>query len=97
MQKVRQEVVWFAEYMEKTLKENDYKGGWKECGLEFLLNRLREEVFELERAIGVNCPHCGHKREPETWRNIVSESADVANFAMMIADITRNKQEESSQ
>jgi len=72
---MRGEVVWFAEHMEGQLRENDHKGvdGWKTMSLKWLMHRLRQEINELERAIA------GEK-------NVIEEAADVANFAMMIAD-----------
>lgn len=75
-QSLRPEVRWFAEQMEAALKRNDHKGGWKECGAIYLLSRLRQETNELEGVVYFN------KSEKE----IISEAADVANFAMMIAN-----------
>jgi len=40
------------------------------------LNRLKEEVVELEEAIKIN-----------DYNQILEEAADVANFAMMTQDI----------
>ena len=80
------EVKRFAEAMIEKLNEpkNLEKGGWKNCKLEYLLNRLRQEVEELEaelnRPIGCYPNSFVHANE------IKKEAADVANFAMMIAD-----------
>jgi len=70
---IRPELQKFVELMENKLKANDFKGGWQECKLEWLVVRLKQEVGELEEAI-----MCG--------KNITDEAIDVANFAMMIAD-----------
>ena len=92
---VRREVVWFAEEMEMRLKANDYKGGWKDCSPMWLLNRLKEEVRELEDELksqyGFICHCCGHKQEPRKneAQDIIREASDVANYAMMIADIVQ--------
>ncbi|EJR71386.1 hypothetical protein JDS76_26155 [Bacillus cereus] len=79
---MREEVKWFAEQMESKLQENDHKGGWKDCDLQWLVKRLKEEVNELELAL---------KDFPisfnEYSENVIKESADVSNFSMMIADI----------
>jgi len=51
---MREELKKFAEKMEKILKENDYKGGWKEDNLlsgNFLQQKLMEEVAEYFRSI----------------------------------------------
>lgn len=74
---MRAEVLWFAQEMERKLQENDHKGGWDTCSPKWLLNRLRQETAELELAIATGDP-------VKTTR----EAADVANFAMMIADVS---------
>ena len=75
---LRPEVRWFAEQMELRLRENDWKGGWHNERLGTLCAKLRIELSELERFLFP-------RRELELER-ITSEAADVANFAMMIAD-----------
>ena len=65
----------FARLMEGKLRRNDHKTHWSEAGLGYLIGRLRDEVTELIRAVG------GEGKEP-----VGDEAADVANFAMMIAD-----------
>jgi NTP pyrophosphatase (non-canonical NTP hydrolase) len=77
---IRNEVRYFAELMEKALRNNDYKGGWQKCTRHFLLRKLREEVQELEKTVGrrkndLMCPDA-----------IAKEAADVANIAMMLAN-----------
>ena len=70
---MRNEVIEHAQLMEERLKENDHKGGWLTCSFEYLIRRLREEVNELDTALY-------EEGDP------IMEAADVANFAMMIAD-----------
>lgn len=70
---LRPEVRAFAAAMEKQLRANDHKGGWQEEKVLWLLGRLREETDELSNAL--ECRDC-----------VLAEAADVANFAMMIAD-----------
>jgi len=67
---------WFAQAMEDELKENDHKGGWADMHCKALMARLLEELIELQGAIeqGASKP------------TVLSEAADVANFAMMVAD-----------
>jgi NTP pyrophosphatase (non-canonical NTP hydrolase) len=83
---IRPEVLEFAHEMESELYANEKKGGWTECDFEYLFNRLKEEVGELPEAI-----HKWQKKEGASLPNLVSECADVANFAMMIADIARKR------
>jgi len=81
--KIRKEVLWFAWQMERKLRENEDKGHWSECGAEYLLSRLKEETNELDASILAD----GDKSD---IKNTVEETADVANFAMMIADNAAN-------
>lgn len=70
---LRPQVLWFANEMERQLQANDHKTGWDRMAARQLLNRLKQETIELGRAI-------------ESGKNVAEEAADVANFAMMIAD-----------
>lgn len=72
----REQVMEFAEQMEMKLKANDYKRNWRKCSDEDLLRGLRDEVDELLTAI--------KRKEPDTA--VIMECADVANYAMMLAD-----------
>jgi hypothetical protein len=72
---IRPEVMAFAVLMETKLYMNDHKGGWRNDTPEALLERLYEEVDELKEALLVKSVR------------IANEAADVANFAMMIADV----------
>jgi NTP pyrophosphatase (non-canonical NTP hydrolase) len=66
----------FALEMEKKLKANEHKPGWSDCEMTHLFRRLEEELRELIRAIATL----------EDCNKVISEAADVANFAMMVAD-----------
>jgi len=75
----------FADEMEAKLAENRYKGdreGWAKMRSGWLLKRLRAEVDELSQA-------CRRNRgaSPLANERVRREAADVANFAMMIADV----------
>lgn len=72
----RPEVQWFARRMEKKLQANDHKQHWSKCNNDYLIHRLYQEAHELWSAI----------QNGEPIENIISEAADVANFALMIAD-----------
>lgn len=75
---VRPEVAAFAVAMEGKLKENDHKGGWSDCDKHWLMDRLYDEADELCGAVNRGVAS-----------EIEGEAADVANFAMMIHDISR--------
>jgi len=80
---LRPEVLAFAHLMEQQLRANDHKGGWDEDHPRALLSRLREETDELDAEVPVRYVDViGACRE-----RIAKEAADVANFAMMIADV----------
>lgn len=68
---------WFAERMEEKLTASDPKGGWEETPLPDLLHLLIDEVREVAEA--------------KTFAETIYECADVANFAMMIADAARRR------
>ena len=87
----------FADEMEAKLAENRHKGdraGWAEMNPAWLLARLEDEVRELRAAIAY-MPRCGCRSVSECYHFkrmaepgvIRRECADVANFAMMIADV----------
>jgi NTP pyrophosphatase (non-canonical NTP hydrolase) len=80
----RPEVQRFAVLMERKLRDNDHKAGWHGDAAVELLARLVEESGELASFL-VN-----HRGLPmSAWRQrVAAEAADVANFAMMIADVT---------
>lgn len=74
-------VLEFALIMEAKLGQNRHKGdreGWLKDSPEALVFRMRQEVVELCGALMFDKPDA-----------IISECADVANFAMMVADVVR--------
>lgn len=75
----------FSIEMEKALRRNDHKDGWESDTFDDLLVRVKEETEELEGAIA------DVLSQPTTERveRLIREAADVANFAMMIADNCR--------
>jgi NTP pyrophosphatase (non-canonical NTP hydrolase) len=85
----RREVVWFADHMERKLRDNDHKGGWSDSDPFLLLEHLKEEVDELDEAVE------SYMQDPyknlELMNRVIDEAADVGNMAMMVADVM-NKQ-----
>lgn len=82
-------VIEFAKAMQHKLDRNKHKegkgwernpdgsrNGWAGCSVEFLTEKLREEVSELLKAL-----------EHEGLDEIRNEAADVGNIAMMLADV----------
>ena len=85
---VREPVRWFAAEMERKLKANDHKGGWSGMDELGLLDRLRAETAELGLAL-LSPRRMESMNVKEANKRIRNEAADVANFAMMIADNCR--------
>lgn len=82
-------VLKFAEAMEGKLAKNRHKGdreGWLKNDPWELFNRLRVEVKELDLAL----THCQSPDE------VLKECADIANFAMMVADSYRHRKESTA-
>ena len=75
---LRDEVRWFAEQMELRLRANDHKGGWQDEDPLWLWANIHHEELELHHALYLN--------PPVDRQAVIREAADVANFAMMVAD-----------
>ena len=87
--KPRMVVVWFAQEMEKALRAHDKTrgfAGWTNDHPVDLLNHLLEEVKELKETIS---PSEDFKEAVPDPVQTIDEAVDVANMAMMIADIAR--------
>jgi NTP pyrophosphatase (non-canonical NTP hydrolase) len=66
--------------MRRKLRENRYKGGWRDEDMDFLLTKLEEEVGELLEVVRAG------NQDKLAVQDALDEAADVANMAMMIAD-----------
>lgn len=86
--KLREELDFFSQEMEKILRQNDHKGGHSDCTDEQLYDSTLEELFELFRELRPDLsPHFDIDAE-----KVIKECCDVANFVMMIADNYRRKE-----
>ncbi len=90
---LRAEVAAFAQAMERQLRKNDHKGGWKQCTNEYIDERLEQEldeVYAVLEEIATVEKHPGNEPEAvraELDKELLGELVDVANFLMMKADI----------
>ena len=91
---LRPEVAAFAQLMEAKLRENDCKGGWKDEQTSYLSRRCGNELEELRAAIQrqrkewmTGFPPVSAEKREALRVDVGREAADVANFAMMIADV----------
>lgn len=69
----------FKQRMIRKLSQNRHKGDWRLDGAKELIGRLKDELVELEEVLESANVH--RYRE-----QITDECADIANFAMFIAD-----------
>lgn len=76
------EVEWFGKEMLKKLKGNTNRLHWIKTSYDYLFNRLEEEMRELQELLLDDKVSYKHKK-------MIAECADIANFAMMIADKAR--------
>ena len=74
------QVTDFAKAMDEVLCENDHKGGWWNCDIQYLQARLVEETGEyfglVSRGSAITHPSNRYRKE----------LIDIANFAMMLWD-----------
>jgi hypothetical protein len=80
---LRESVQWFATVMEVVLRENDHKGGWENDQFQYFVDRMKEEMGEIELAMAGTCQ--------SDLMDVVNECADLANFAMMLAENAHKK------
>ena len=84
---MRSEVMWFANQMEKKLNQRmAHKTGWYNTNSKVLLKRLMDEVEELLEALQETYKVHRLENIRKAYSEVIKESVDVANFAMMIAD-----------
>ena len=87
------ELARFTLAMAERLEANRHKEHWNPLSFPWLLHRLRQETGELERALEEAAMGSGLLLLPSRAGAVIHEAADVANFAMMIADLARTSEE----
>lgn len=86
----RPSVQWFAAQMESRLMRNSHKGGWLggDFSMKAAVYRAKAEIRELEWEM--RCATPGRYFIGDRPRALIfHESADAANFLMMVADRAR--------
>ena len=76
MDTIRAELAAFASVMEARLKDNAGRGDWRTLNFYYLVAALTSNVGQLIRSFQVDKPDI-----------VLRSAADVANYAMMIADL----------
>ena len=71
------QVIPFAKAMDEVLTKNDHKGGWQDCGIQYLRHRLVEEINEYFALAS---------KPDSTPQRQQKELLDIANFCMMLWD-----------
>lgn len=87
----REPVRALAVLMERKMRKHDGDRGnaWTQKSARWLMSRLRDEVEELEKAMGEADRAIANQWSQEAaakLEEVRQEAADVANFAMMISD-----------
>ncbi len=72
---MRKEIKNFTHLMETKMLLNEHKGGHERLKLDELMKLLHQEIRELKGAI-----------DAKDYKATALECADVANYAMLIAD-----------
>jgi hypothetical protein len=86
---MRETVRRFADAMEQELQANEHKGGWEGEDPDFLMAELECHVGLLDTALAMLHEVRGYKEDEGRFRTaILDDAADIANFAMMIADVS---------
>ena len=67
----------FFDAMIYKLRRNAHKGRWDKVGLDLAMERLRAEVEELDSELGFG-----------STTEVLMEAADVANMALILANIS---------
>lgn len=96
----RPQVAAFARLMEAKLREHDDRPGWQTDARRELFARLVEEAGEVDEALDRLAVLEGRRLDSfedglrekaflldKARAHVAEEAADVANFAMMIADV----------
>ncbi len=83
-----EKITHFSKFMLEKLEQKQYENGdtWDVCSTDYLLRRMHEEINEVKEVLKQEPPAYA----PWDWdpwqKRLALECADVANFAMMIAD-----------
>lgn len=80
---IRPVLDWFSMNMEEILRQNDFKGGWKERSIKSLIDSASECVASIRLL------HRMHNRggsDTEAIQRFIRKCINLANYAMMIAD-----------
>ena len=90
MKQCRPKVIALAQAMERKLSQHDGdrgENGWLEETPSWLLERLEEELKELATVVGMYEESTEVSDRERRRKMVLKEAADVANFAMMVADV----------
>lgn len=90
----RKAVLRFAESMEIRLRMNDHKSGWGRCQPRWLWKRMMAEGHEvLLELLRTKSEITTSRLLDSDCEVLIAECADVANFAMMIADKAKGQRD----
>jgi hypothetical protein len=86
--RLRPVVLWFAEQMERALRENDHKGGWHELPPLSLAGEATSHGDEMFATLCVEDEN--EASVPHDPKRVITEAVASASFTMMVADHFRD-------
>ena len=89
----REEVMEFAGVMEARLQIHEDKGSWEDESIDELFTRLVQNVFEMHGLLVLGNRDMVNEGEMQDCclNYIINKTADIGNYAMMMADNAGNE------
>jgi len=85
---IRPCVLHFAVEMERKLRANDWKEHWSNFSVEYLAERISDELAELTHAVAkLSAAEDAGEDLGILALSVMEEAVDLANFSMMIGDM----------
>ena len=76
---------WFVRQMKEKLKQNEYKSDWRKLSTKKNMKAIKDELRELSFEL------FGYDENFNNGDSVIDECADVANRAMMLADLVKSQ------
>lgn len=79
---LRRQLDWFANNMEEILRQNDFKGGWKNRSISSLIDAASQCMASVRLLQNLSF----HSSDTELPQRLIRKCIDAANYLMMVAD-----------
>lgn len=78
-------LTFFNAMQAKLESRADEKGGWQDEELDYFVDRLADELAELQAAVEeATVASYANRITAKHWARVMEEAADISNFAMMV-------------